>query len=466
MATVLRWTGREARLLREAMRLSVRAFAVHLGYNDAAVSNWERRGKNARLRTQTQCDLDAALKLADDDARERFSAALASAARADAVPEPLTLVGVPAGVLELAMVGEMDLAAARGEGAGQASELLNSLRGNDEGPGWDRANVLRALLGVSALPLMPPALLTSGHDASEAEFTAGDPRAYAQVTSCYQQLYWASSGMPLLQAAYSHTRLGVDMVRQTAGSGRVMMASGLAESALLTARLALFDLGQCALASSCLRVALAAAQVAADDALTAAVLGHLAFAHAFTRDFQAAQSLADQALRQAAHGVHPLVASWLHCVASEVHVRAGAAGAGLKQIDMARDAFVVDSAPPEWFDFYDSARLDSFAGYAAVASGDHPHAATLLARALDGLGPDSRKQRSVVLADLAAAHAADGDLLADYLLRGVDALQADPYTTGLERIRSVRPLLGDSSHGREVDERVAALTAGRLGPAG
>jgi transcriptional regulator with XRE-family HTH domain len=73
MATVLRWTGREARLLREAMRLSVRGFAVHLGYNDAAVSNWERRGTNARLCTQTQCDLDAALKLADDDARERFS---------------------------------------------------------------------------------------------------------------------------------------------------------------------------------------------------------------------------------------------------------------------------------------------------------------------------------------------------------------------------------------------------------
>jgi hypothetical protein len=40
------------------------------------VSNWERRGTNARLRTQTQCDLDAALKLADDDARERFSAAV------------------------------------------------------------------------------------------------------------------------------------------------------------------------------------------------------------------------------------------------------------------------------------------------------------------------------------------------------------------------------------------------------
>jgi tetratricopeptide (TPR) repeat protein len=382
------------------MRLSVRGFAVHLGYNDAAVSNWERRGTNARLRTQTQCDLDAALKLADDDARERFSAAVASATRADAVGVPLTLVGVPAGVLELAMLGEMNLAA-------------------------------------------PPASLSPGHDTCEAEFTGGDPRAYAQVTSCYQRLYWASCGVPLLQAAYSHTRLGVDMLGQSAGRVRVVMACGLAESALLTARLALFDLGQAALAGSCLRVALAAAQVADDDALSAAVLGHLAFAYTFTGDFQAAQSLSDQALGQAARDVHPLVGSWLHCVASEVHVRAGAPAAGRAQIELARDAFVVDPAPLGWFDFYDSARLDSFAGYAALACGDHPHAATLLTRALDGLGPDSRKQRSVVLADLAAAHAADGDLLAEYLLRGLDALQADPYTTGLQRIRSVRPLLGD-----------------------
>jgi hypothetical protein len=67
------------------------------------------------------------------------------------------------------------------------------------------------------------------------------------------------------------------------------MACGLAESALLTARLALFDLGQAALAGSCLRVALAAAQVADDDALSAGVLGHLAFGYAFTGDFQAAR---------------------------------------------------------------------------------------------------------------------------------------------------------------------------------
>jgi tetratricopeptide (TPR) repeat protein/transcriptional regulator with XRE-family HTH domain len=76
MTALLRWSGREARLLREAMRMSVREFAAHLGYNDAAVSSWERRGENTRLRAQTQRDLDAALRLAGDETRDWFHRAL------------------------------------------------------------------------------------------------------------------------------------------------------------------------------------------------------------------------------------------------------------------------------------------------------------------------------------------------------------------------------------------------------
>jgi transcriptional regulator with XRE-family HTH domain len=72
MVVVQRWSGREARLLREALRMSVREFAGRLGCNDASVSNWERRKDQARLRGQTQRDLDTALRLADPDAQERF----------------------------------------------------------------------------------------------------------------------------------------------------------------------------------------------------------------------------------------------------------------------------------------------------------------------------------------------------------------------------------------------------------
>jgi transcriptional regulator with XRE-family HTH domain len=76
MAVVLQWSGREARALRLALRMGVREFAEHLGVNDSAVSNWERRGTKAILRYQTQHDLDTVLARASDAVRERFELAL------------------------------------------------------------------------------------------------------------------------------------------------------------------------------------------------------------------------------------------------------------------------------------------------------------------------------------------------------------------------------------------------------
>jgi 3-keto-L-gulonate-6-phosphate decarboxylase/transcriptional regulator with XRE-family HTH domain len=73
VSVVPRWTGREARAFREAKRMSIRDFAAHLGVNDAAVSNWERRGENAQLRYETQQMLDTDLAASPTDVRERFA---------------------------------------------------------------------------------------------------------------------------------------------------------------------------------------------------------------------------------------------------------------------------------------------------------------------------------------------------------------------------------------------------------
>lgn len=66
----------EASALRQARRMSVREFAAHLGVNDAAVSNWERRGELARLRYHTQELLDTDLVMAPAGVRERFDVLL------------------------------------------------------------------------------------------------------------------------------------------------------------------------------------------------------------------------------------------------------------------------------------------------------------------------------------------------------------------------------------------------------
>src|SRR3954451_12581971 len=76
VTTVVRWSGREARALREARRMSVRAFAAHLGVAVASVTNWERRGEHIRLRHETQQILDTDLSRAGDDVLRRFAAAI------------------------------------------------------------------------------------------------------------------------------------------------------------------------------------------------------------------------------------------------------------------------------------------------------------------------------------------------------------------------------------------------------
>ena len=67
-----RWTGHESRALREALRMSIRAFAEHLGVSKATVSGWENRNPMP-LRLATQEVLDQALALADAEAKTRFA---------------------------------------------------------------------------------------------------------------------------------------------------------------------------------------------------------------------------------------------------------------------------------------------------------------------------------------------------------------------------------------------------------
>ncbi|MDT9683700.1 helix-turn-helix domain-containing protein [Streptomyces sp. TRM76323] len=75
MVTVQRWSGRETRLLREALRMSLRDFAAYLGVSDRAVSKWEAGGASYRPRGESQAVLDTALARASNEARARFAEA-------------------------------------------------------------------------------------------------------------------------------------------------------------------------------------------------------------------------------------------------------------------------------------------------------------------------------------------------------------------------------------------------------
>jgi transcriptional regulator with XRE-family HTH domain len=77
MSTVRIWTGHEARLLRLALRLSLRAFAARLGVSERAVSKWERAGREATPWPDNQSILDTALAQAPEGVRQRFTQLMA-----------------------------------------------------------------------------------------------------------------------------------------------------------------------------------------------------------------------------------------------------------------------------------------------------------------------------------------------------------------------------------------------------
>jgi plasmid maintenance system antidote protein VapI len=79
MTTVQKWTGRETRALREALRMSTREFAARLGITERTAAKWEAPGKiKTTLRPTSHAMLDTMLNNAPQDARTRFETALAT----------------------------------------------------------------------------------------------------------------------------------------------------------------------------------------------------------------------------------------------------------------------------------------------------------------------------------------------------------------------------------------------------
>lgn len=74
MVAVNQWTGRETRLLRQALRLTVREFAEDLGVSVRTVSKWEARGSARTPQPEMQAALDTLLGRASEAQQQRFTA--------------------------------------------------------------------------------------------------------------------------------------------------------------------------------------------------------------------------------------------------------------------------------------------------------------------------------------------------------------------------------------------------------
>lgn len=86
MPLVTRWTGRETKALREALRMTTAEMGHKLGVSDRIVARWESTYETTTIRPVNQAALDTLLAMSDSDVHGRFVGLLAEG---DAPPAQL-----------------------------------------------------------------------------------------------------------------------------------------------------------------------------------------------------------------------------------------------------------------------------------------------------------------------------------------------------------------------------------------
>ena len=273
---------------------------------------------------------------------------------------------------------------------------------------------------------------------------------FAAITVAYRHLYWTIPAADLLPLVAGHAGLGASLLSAVDELAGKALATALSEVSLLAGRLAFFDLQEPDAAQPHFVLALQAAYEADDSLLGAAALAHMAFAPAFSGDRTRAEEARDRI--RAAHAfarrvdASAAITAWLNAVEAEVETRFDNTRDALRLVDQAETLLANqadDTRTPAWFDWFSLTRLQGFKGNTLVAAGRPHQAQTVLTQVLADLPDNAAKQRSVTLADLAAAAAADKDAnrACELLVEAIESVSRQWYATAMDRIRAVRESL-------------------------
>ncbi|MEU3775755.1 transcriptional regulator [Streptomyces sp. NPDC032472] len=290
---------------------------------------------------------------------------------------------------------------------------------------------------------------------------------YLAVTRAHRRLYWSVAPTVLHPAVSAHAVLGEALLPATAGATRQALAGALAESFLLAGRIEFFDLREPQQAGETWLRALQAAGEADDSLLGAAVLAHMAFVPGWGGDRDGAAERMVMARTYARRG--PASAeflAWLDAVEAECETRCGRTRTALNLIAHGEDVLAGGSehASPEWMDWFSAVRLAAFKGNTQLIAGHLPQARETLLNVLHALPADADKQRTVILADLAAVEAAAGapEAACAFAVRALEQLETHWYATGVERVREARRALTEWQHEecvRDLDDRLYGWAA-------
>lgn len=285
---------------------------------------------------------------------------------------------------------------------------------------------------------------------------------YAAITVAHRRLYWSVQPAQMHPAVVEHTRLGTQLLAETTGVARRVLATALAESLLLAGRIEFFDLRQPEEADQTFVRALQAAGEADDSLLGAAILAHAAFVPGWAgrRDEAAERMRAARTYVRRAPASAEFLA-WLDAVEAECETRCGRTREALRLIAHGEEVIAEgnEHASPDWFNWFSPIRLAAFKGNTELKAGHIPQARETLTKVLEGLPAADIKQRSVILGDLAAVETAAGNPEAACARaeEALDLLTRTWYATGMDRILSVRRDLepwADRECVRRLDDRL------------
>lgn len=226
---------------------------------------------------------------------------------------------------------------------------------------------------------------------------------YASITAAYRRLYSHVEPAQLHQPVVEHTGMGIQLLAETAGISRTVLATALAESLLLAGRIEFFDLRQPEAADATLVRALQAAGEADDPLLGSAILAHAAFIPGWAGRRDEVAERIRAARTYARRGPAPAeFLAWLDAVEAECETISGHTREALRLIGHAESILEAGSqhAPPDWFTWFSPARLAAFKGNTQLKAGYLPQARDTLLAVLDDPSMTGDKQRTVILGDL------------------------------------------------------------------
>lgn len=323
----------------------------------------------------------------------------------------------------------------------------------------DAVTSRRTMLGLLDLSATDPV----GH-ARAATATTAD---LEQLAERYHVLYETADPAALLTAVAAHVRLAQEALYQdlTADKRRRLLRN-LAEVAILAGRLATDDLGNPMSGHAYFSLALNATREVADDQLTAIAHGHAA-------QLAAAEGMTVAALDHlSAASEHtqstPAIASWLAIVEATIRADRGDHAAARNALDHARTALGQSGgrSAPASFRNHGTAQMTAATGRVLLRSRDHSDARDVLNAAVADPHLTGRRQRVLVLIDLATAELHSGDLAAacSHATKAAELLHQAAYAVGAACLRVFRTAIAaqrplNSGALRTLDEHLTRIAA-------